>query len=372
VFLNTVWVTQIVVGSVLALGAIIVALSLALANHLGLFPPESAYAAPVLPYVLAALGFSGLVAGFESTKAPESSRRLALGRLVRIQITAQVAGVVSMLALAAVSRSIWALVIGHLVGVAMETLLSHLSLPGTRNRVQWDRKAFREILGFGRWIFASSVIGFLGSAGDKVLLGWMVSASQLGVYSIAGLLLNTVQYVLSKIIGDVAFPALSEVARERRADLKSTVYKFHLPFAALAYAAAGVLAAAGGAVVRLLYDVRYHDAGWMLQIFAWMLLAVPCQVHGQCFLALGMSRWMSNLATIRLLVLAAALPIGFHLFGIAGAIWGVVLSHLFTIPTTLFYAGRCNILDVKKELVPIFAVIPGAVIGAGIALILSR
>ena len=193
VFLNTAWVTQILVGCLLALGAILVASSLALANHLGLLPPESTYAAPTLPYVLAALGFGLLIAGFESTKAAESSRRLALGRLVRIQITAQVAGVVSMLAFAAVSRSIWALVIGALVSVAMETLLSHLWLPGTRNRVQWDRKAFREILGFGRWILASSMIGFLANAGDKVLLGWMVSATQLGVYSIAGLLLNTVE-----------------------------------------------------------------------------------------------------------------------------------------------------------------------------------
>ena len=297
----------------------VVASSLALANHLGLLPPESAYAAPVTPVRARRARLHLLIAGFESTKAAESSRRLALGRLIRIQITAQVAGVVSMLALAAVSRSIWVLVIGTLVGVATGTLLSHLWLPGTRNRVQWDRKAFREILGFGRWILASSVIGFLANAGDKVLLGWMVSATQLGVYSIAGLLLNAVEQVLSTIIGEVAFPALSEVARERRADLKGTVYKFHRPLAALAYAAAGLLAAAGGAIVSLLYDVRYQDAGWMLQIFAGMLLAVPCQIHGQCFLALGISRWLSNLATVRLLVLAAALPIGFHLFGIAGA-----------------------------------------------------
>ena len=112
VFLNTVWVTQILVSCLLALGAILVASSLALANHLGLLPPESTYAAPTLPYVLAALGFELLIGGLESTKAAESSRRLALGRIIQIQITAQVAGVVSMLALAAVSRSIWALVIG--------------------------------------------------------------------------------------------------------------------------------------------------------------------------------------------------------------------------------------------------------------------
>ena len=69
VFLNTAWVTQILVGCLLALGAILVASSLALANHLGLLPPESTYAAPTLPYVLAALGFERLMAGFESTKA---------------------------------------------------------------------------------------------------------------------------------------------------------------------------------------------------------------------------------------------------------------------------------------------------------------
>jgi O-antigen/teichoic acid export membrane protein len=192
------------------------------------------------------------------------------------------------------------------------------------------------------------------------------------LYSIAGLLLSAVEQVLGALIGEVAFPALSEVARERRVDLKRVLYKFHRPLAALAYTAAGLLAVAGGAIVRLLYDVRYHDAGWMLQILAGMLLAVPCQIHGQCFLALGISRWLSNLAILRLVVLAGALPIGFHLFGIAGAIFGVVLSYLSAIPATLYYAAKCSLVDVKKELVPILAVIPGALIGVGIVLVLSR
>jgi O-antigen/teichoic acid export membrane protein len=372
VFLNTAWVTQILVGSLLALGAVVVASLLALANHLGLLPPESAYAAPVLPYVIAALGSTLLLAGFESTRSAESSRRLALGRLIQVQLAAQVAAVVAMLALAAMSRSIWVLVVGALVSAATGTLLTHLWLPGTPNRVQWDWKAFREILGFGRWILVSSMVGFLASAGDKVIFGWMVSASLLGLYSIAGLLLSAVEQVLGALIGEVAFPALSEVARERRVDLKRMLYKFHRPLAALAYMAAGLLAVAGGAIVRLLYDVRYHDAGWMLQILAGMLLAVPCQIHGQCFLALGISRWVSNLAILRLVVLAGALPIGFHLFGIAGAIFGVVLSYLSAIPATLYYAAKCSLVDVKKELVPILAVIPGALIGVGIVLVLSR
>jgi O-antigen/teichoic acid export membrane protein len=89
VFLNTAWVTQILVGSLLALGAVVVASLLALANHLGLLPPESAYAAPVLPYVIAALGSTLLLAGFESTRSAESSRRLALGRLIQVQLAAR-------------------------------------------------------------------------------------------------------------------------------------------------------------------------------------------------------------------------------------------------------------------------------------------
>lgn len=371
-FLNTAWIAQILRGCAIGLIAVCAGGLFALAGHFDLFAPDSAYAAPVLPYVLAALGIGAVISGFESTKALEASRRLSLGRITQLDIAAQLAGVACMLALATVDRSIWILVAGSLATSAARPILTHAWLPGTPNRFRWDPSAFREIIGFGKWIFVSSVLGFLANAGDRVLLGGLVSAGVLGVYSIAFLLFNAVEQVLGRVIADVTFPALSEVARDRRADLRSSLYKFHAPVALFAYFSAGVLLVSAPAIVALLYDSRYHGAGWMLQVLAAALLAVPSRVHAMCLLSLGLSRLHSNLVVVRLVSLLAAFPLGFHFFGLPGALWGVVLSSCATVPLTFAYAAREQLLDLRREASMLPALVLGVMLGVATDMLFGR
>jgi O-antigen/teichoic acid export membrane protein len=366
-FLDTVWLLKIGLTFLIGLAAALIGFALGVAAAEGAFAADSAFAAPELPIVLAALGLSTLVSGFESTKIMEASRHLALGRLTRLQILAQAAGVATMLVFALFERSIWVLVAGHAASTLAATVLSHVSLPGTRNRFAWDETCAREILRFGRWIIVSSTTGFVASAWDKLILGGVASASVLGVYSIAGLLLSAVEQVLGKLMGEVTFPALSEVARDRGHDLSRTFYKFYVPMAGLAYFIAGFLALAGGVIVRVLYDARYVDAGWMLQILALSILALPARIHAQRFLALGHSRWQSNLAAVRLAVVVVLVPVGLYAFDIAGAIWAVVISHLATIPFALWYASRGATLSIGRELLVAGALIPGVLLGVAVA-----
>ena len=110
-------------------------------------------------------------------------------------------------------------------------ILSHAWLPGNSNRWQWDKLAFREIVHFGKWMFLSSILGFLVNSGDRLLLGGLVNSNNLGIFSIAYLIPNSVEQIPGKIMADVSLPALSEVARDRPTDLKSTYYRFHVAIA---------------------------------------------------------------------------------------------------------------------------------------------
>src|SRR5258707_8343403 len=96
-----------------------------------------------------------------------------------------------------------------LCAAAARTLLSHAWLPGTANRWQWERAAFREIIGLGKWIFASSILGFFVNSADRLILGALTSAAVLGVYVIAFLIFSSVELVFARIVSEVSFPALS-------------------------------------------------------------------------------------------------------------------------------------------------------------------
>lgn len=356
-FLNTAWTIQIARGFVIWGAALVVSLSFIAAS--GFFSPASVYADASLPYVIAILAVSAVVGGFESTKLLEASRTLSLARVTQIELAAQCAGLACMIGWALVDRSIWALVAGALGAAAARTLLSHAWLPGEANRWRWESAAAREILAVGKWIFAASVLGFLVNSADRLILGALVESSVLGVYAIALLLFGAVEQVLVKIVGDVSFPALSEVAREQPAALRSAYYRFHLAVGLPAFFTAGLLVACAEPLVAALYDARYAEAGWMLRILAVALVTLPFRVATQCFIVLGEPQQMSAICALRLVALCAAVPLGWHFFGLPGALWAIVLSYFSTLPTTIAFVVRHRLFDMRQELALLPAFLAG-------------
>ena len=156
--------------------------------------------------------------------------------------------------------------------------------------------------------------------------------------------------VIGQIIGGVLFPALSEIVRERPETLKRNYYRVHTPVASFSYFCSGTLAISGQALIGLLYDPRYAQAGWMVEILAAILLGVPLQIAIQSFMALGMPKIQSIVLAIRFATLSVAMPAGFYLFGLAGALWGIVASQLLCAPVVVYFSSKHSLYDLRKEL----------------------
>jgi O-antigen/teichoic acid export membrane protein len=358
-FLNTAWVVQILRGVVLGLVAVGAALFIFLADRIGMIAKGTAYADPSLPYVIAVLSMTAVIGGFQSTKLSEASRNLSIKHVTKLGIAAQIAGLSCMIGWVLIDRSIWALVAGNICSALVLALFSHAWLPGVDNHWEWDRSAFREIFHFGKWIFLSSILGFLVGNGDRLLLGSLVNANVLGVYIIAFSIFSSVDQVLNKIVSDVSFPALSEIVRERPLELKTTYYRFYVVVASFAYFCSGILMASGQLLIESLYDQRYKEAGWMLEVLAVALLSVPFRSVTQCFMALGMPRVDLNCIVIQLVTLFVVTPIAFHYWGVPGSIWAIALSHFSYLPLIIWYSIRYRLLDARKELFLLLMVVVG-------------
>jgi O-antigen/teichoic acid export membrane protein len=361
-FLDTVWVVQIFRSILLWLIALSIAVLILIADRFNFTGKDTVYADPHLPYVIAAVSFTAVIVGFRSTKFYEANRHLTLGQITLMGLVAQIVGLMCMLAWVSVDRSIWALVAGSICSGLTELIVSHVFLSGHSNRWHWDKSAFAEVLHFGKWLFLSSILGFFASSGDRLLLGGMVNATTLGVYVIAFLLFSSVEQVLARIIQSVAFPALSEIAR-KGTSMKAGYYRIHAVIAAVAYFSGGFLIISGQALVDILYDKRYVQAGWMLEILAVALLAVPSRIGVQCYLALGESSMTSIVAAIRLLLLLLLLPIGFYTFGLPGAVWGITLSYLSYLPSVAGIARRYALFDLKREVLLLPVILVGIAVG---------
>src|SRR5690606_271866 len=81
-------------------------------------------------------------------------------------------------------QSVWALVLSGVLSSFAHVLLIGWLLPGARNRLRWEPEAAQELIHFGKWIFLSTICGFLINQSDKVILGKFLTLDQFGVYNI--------------------------------------------------------------------------------------------------------------------------------------------------------------------------------------------
>lgn len=362
-FVNTVWTLQALRGSLICVLSMGLAFALLVLAHWGVFSKDSVYVQPQLPWVLCALSLSAIVAGLESTKMAMASRALDLRKITQIELLSQVGALVLMVVWAYFAKSLWALVGGAIAAAAIRTTLSHIGIPGIRNRFCWDKAAAKEIFGHGKWIFMNSILGFILANGDKFILGGLVSASALGMFSLATFLIGAIQQVFSKLSSSVAFPTLCEVARTSPGNLKTTYYKLRLPVDIASLFGAGFIFVSGHVIANVLYDQRYQEVGFLMEILSISLLEIRYGVAGQCLMAMGHFRIITILILVRLPFLLFALPAAYANYGMKGAAWVAGGNALVAIPFMLLYKHRYGILDVKKELRPLPILILGGTAG---------
>lgn len=358
-FTNTVWSLQVARGLLICLTALGLAIALGATSSSGVFAADSVYGRPELPWILALLSLSPAIAGLESTKMALASRALNVKLVTFVEMSSQVGALCLMLAWAYLAPSIWVLAVGAIAASTIRTMLTHLAIPGNANRFQWDKEAVTEVLGYGKWIFLSSILGFAVLNGDKLILGGLIDASTLGMFSLASFLVSAIQLVFNKLSSSVAFPTFCEVARTRPQDLRNTYYKLRLPIEIASLFAAGFLFAAGHLVANILYDQRYQQVGILLEILSISLLEVRYGVAGQCLMAMGHSKAFTILIAVRLPLVVLGLPAAYAAYGLEGAAWVVGGNVLITIPLILFYKHRFHLLEIKKELVTLPILVVG-------------
>lgn len=260
-------------------------------------------------------------------------------------------------------REVWVLVLGGIIAAVIKMVLSHHSSLGEQRRLKWDKPCVSEIIHFGKWIFVSSILGFLLNQGDRILLGGLINADTLGIYTIAFFLAMATKDLLAKLSSTVFFPVLSETIRAHPQNTKKIYYKIRSRIDVIAMSSAGFLFSTGDELVKLLYDARYHPAGEYLQIMSLSLAASGYMLASQCFLASGKPKVETILISIQVLTLYVLLPVLFFRFGMIGAIWAITVNPLFRIVASLVLMKQTLFLNITREFMFTPAIIVGYVLG---------
>ena len=336
-FLDTAWSINVVRGGLLWL------LTCALA-----WPLAALWEAPDLRQLLPVAGVTLLIAGFNPTRIDTANRHLMLGRLTALDLAAQVIGIAAMVGLAVVMQSVWALIFGAIVGSCAKLVLTWGWLPGAANRFRWDGPAAHELVHFGKWIFLSTVCGFLLSQGDKAILGSYLPLPDLGIYNIGYFLASFPALLAGAVVARVMIPLYRERAEGRR---DGRLERMRWGLTAGILLALGALALMGGPLVHLLYDDRYLAAGVIVTAVA--LVQMPTVIgmtYDQSALAAGDGRGYFALIAMRAGVQTLAFLLGAHLAGLGGALLGQGLAAALVHPLIIRLARKHGVWDMRHDL----------------------
>ncbi|MDQ3034327.1 MAG: oligosaccharide flippase family protein [Myxococcota bacterium] len=301
-----------------------------------------------LAYILPIAGLTAIAGGLTSSKVYTASRNLALHELTKVELISQAVGFVVKIVWAWLSPTVWSLVMGGLSVLVTKMILSHVLLPGPRNRLRWDPAVARELVNFGRWVFVSTLLTFLTGYADRWIFSTMIPLTVLGLYGNAVVLASLPMEALSHLAHQVVFPLYSRVVQSGQ-DLAPVFRRARLPLQMIGGWALCGLIAGGPTGIRLLWEESWWGSGWMIQILAAASWFLVCEsTNGAAMFAKGEPRWVAAGSFAKLIGMIVLIPVGYWVAEFPGALVAYAGTELFRYGISLWGVSRLG-LDAKKQ-----------------------
>ena len=343
-FLDTVWTVKVLRGFLVS--GILVLAAPAIA---------AGFEQPIVAGLLAVTALRIGIFGCASTSLLTLVREVQPKRHVLLMVGSQAIGTLAMIVLAFYFKSVWVLVVGDLISALTRAIGSHFIVPGYRNSFAWDRSAVSAVFGFGRWIWVSSAMTYLLSQGDRAVLGTLMDAGELGVYSIAFALCSMIVGTAQQMSGNLLFPVFSELAREGGENAISRIRKTRGLALVAFFPLLSFFIAAGPWLVDLLYDDRYSEAGWMLQLLAAGALPHVLVVSAERgLLAFGDSFRHMMLQVISASFFLVGLAVGATLGGSVGLMIGAGVARVMAYPAYAMLGRKYGFVTPGLDLLALF------------------
>ncbi|HEX3472472.1 MAG TPA: oligosaccharide flippase family protein [Silvibacterium sp.] len=330
VFLNTAWSLELLRGGGLWIVTILLAKPVAWFYH-----------EPRMVMLLPALGFGCVIAGATSPSILNLTRHMGVGKTSMIEFLGQVVQFVVTLVWALIQPSLWALIGGRLVSELVRMVASYFLLPELRPRFTLDKECLHELIRFGKWILIGTALTFLANQSDRLILGRLVTTTMLGIYGIAWALSDLPRQVIALFCTRVGYPFIAKFASQPRKDYRAVLLKYRLPVLAVGGLGLIIAICTGDQVVKHIYDHRYHDASWMVPLLAIGLWHTTLySTISPAILALSKAHYNAAANLVFFIALFTLIPLGYHFYGMPGAVLAVAFGDLPVYFVVLYSAYR--------------------------------
>ena len=267
--------------------------------------------------VLRVLALTLVISAIGQVPLTLMARDMGFKRRAIPQMIAVLIGSIVSVLLALLGYGVWSIVHGQIIISLATTGLVWFFCPW-RPTWRFDRGVAKELWSYGKHIIGSQVMVFFVTNIDDAFVGRLLGDAALGYYNLAYELSNLPATHLSRIVGQVMFPAFSVVqgnpAKQREVFFKSlkfvSLVAFPVAIITLFYARHFIVFA---------YGNKWYPAAVPLQYLTLYGLARAIAVNmGNVFKAGGRPKWLFYIGSWRLVMMATLLYPAIRYGGVTG------------------------------------------------------
>lgn len=304
------------------------------------------YDAPDIALMLPFFAFAPILRDLAPSKVIIEQSELRLGRQTSIELGLMLVNAALTIALALWLRSAWAFVWSTLISAALEMLLYAWLIPGRLNRPRIDRDAARDLIGFGKWIFVSSLAGFALMQADRLLLGKFITLAELGVYNIAFMFASAAVLVGQALSSKLVIPIYRECPPRASRENFLKLRKLRLPLSLFLVLGIQCLGFIAPWLIGTLYEEAYHGAIVVLILLAFSQSIRAMTVsYEHVSIAYGDSRRFAFVTLIQAGLYLVPLAVGLMTYGLVGGLLGLSIGVLLAYGPLVWLARQHGAWD---------------------------
>ncbi|NBC57056.1 MAG: oligosaccharide flippase family protein [Bacteroidetes bacterium] len=240
------------------------------------------------------------------------------------------------LVLALLDFGVWALVFNYVAMIIVAIPILYYYMPW-KPKLIWKVEDFKDIFGFGTKTLGTNLFNNLISQFDYLVIGRLLSAQLLGVYTLSFIITDMFRSQLMAIVNKVMYPNYSKLQNDsvKLANSYLNVIKYN---AAAVYPFMLVLIIYAEQIILTFYDETWSEAIAPIQIIAIsVLFHMLVNSNTSLIRASGRPGLEFKLQVFKALVFfVPAVFIGVYYFGLIGAAWAMVFHKIASVIVAQF------------------------------------
>lgn len=329
------------------------------------------YDIPLLSKVLRVQGLILFIYAFNIIQQNQLRKNLNFKLLSIVTITTSLVALSITVWMAYHGFGVWALVSQNIITAAIPALVFWFTVKW-RPTFAFSKESFRELFGFGFYMFLTQFVSELSRQIQGLLIGKVYNPATLGYYTNAHKTERLASTSISQIMDQVTYPLYAE-AQDDIELLSNMIKRLTTTLAYISFPMMFILLLCAKPIFLLLYSERWLPSVPYFQVLCIAGLAYCLQsVNTQPIAAIGKSKIMFRWTLVKRIIGLSIVVAGLALWQMKGLLFGIVLNTWFCYAVNIGLVSKYIGYGWWQQIKHMAPIMTTAVIAAVISYLTSR